>query len=164
MARIRFEPILPKRKQIVNTRKLLSGLQRAIDDTIAIADRDFNATVKTWKKKPKFSKKKATRRAYGIEGLVTTKNEIYMYVTMGTKRHRVPKHGKKLLRFRSKYRAKTRSRVLGSRAGGASGSFAYSMGHYVKGIKAREFQQEIALRRRRNLWNFTIRAWAEAMR
>lgn len=64
--------------------------------------------------------------------------------------------------FRAGYRAKTRRRIIGSHKGGAFGPLRFSKGHWVKGIEAREFQQEIAARRQRNLYNFAIRAWVEA--
>ena len=165
-ATVRLEPILLK-KPLVDTKKLLRGLERAIDDTTTIVDANFQATVGSWKRKPKFTRRRAMRKGRTIEGDVTTRNEIYGYVTGGTRRHRIPKHpmprGKKL-RFRTGYRSKTRRRVLGSHKGGAFGGVAFARQVMHPGTEAREFQQEIAKRRQRNLYNFAIRAWAEARR
>jgi hypothetical protein len=106
-----------------------------------------------------------------LAGDVTTKNLIYQFVSLGTKGgYRIPKRPLprgKSLRFRANYRAKTRPRTIGSRGGGASGPFVFAKSikpEKVKGIKAREFEKEIAQRRQRNFNNFMVRAWAEAIR
>ena len=69
-ATVRLEPILLK-KPLVDTAKLLRGFERAIDDTTAIVDANFQATVETWKRKPKFIRRRAVRRGNLIEGQVT---------------------------------------------------------------------------------------------
>jgi len=161
-ANVRLEVTLPK-KPLVDTKRLLRGLGRAVDDTTAIAESNFKATVKTWRRKPRFVRRKATRKGKAIEGDVTTLDEIYGYVTGGTRRHVIRPRRGRLLAFRGgKYRAKTRRRVLGSRGGGATGGLRFAKQVMHPGTEAREFQQEIAARRRRNLHNFVVRAWAEA--
>jgi len=163
--RIRLERI-GSDKPIVDTAKLLRGLERAVDDTTAIVESNFKATTKTWRHKVRFKRRKAARRGNVIEGDVTTDDEIYGYVTGGTRRHLIPKRPLpqgRSLRFRGgKYGAKTRPRVLGSHKGGAGGAFVFRKQVMHPGTKAREFEQEIALRRQRNLHNFVIRAYAEA--
>lgn len=163
-ASIRLEPILLK-KPLVDTAKLLRGLERAIDDTTAIVDANFQATVKTWKHKVRFVRRRAARKGRTIEGDVTVRDEIYGYVTLGTRRHPIPKRAMpkgRFLHFRTGYRAKTRRRVIGSHKGGAYGGWAAAKRVMHPGTEAREFQQEIAARRQRNLYNFAIRAWVEA--
>ncbi len=158
---VSIEVTLPK-KPLVDTKRLLRGLGRAVDDTTAIADSNFKATVKTWKRKPKFKRRKAARKGRVIEGDVTTRDEIYGYVTSGTRRHIIRPKRARLLAFRGGYRSKTRRRVLGSHKGGATGGWRFAKQVMHPGTEPREFPQEIAKRRRRNLRNFTIRAWAEA--
>ncbi len=161
---VSIEVTLPK-KPLVDTKRLLRGLGRAVDDTTAIADSNFKATVKTWKRKPKFKRRKAARKGRAIEGDVTTRNKIYGFVTGGTRRHKIPKRPTPRgfpLKFRTGYRAKTSRRMLGSHKGGAFGGWRSKRQVDHPGTKAREFQQEIAARRRRNLRNFVVRAWAEA--
>ena len=163
---IKLEPIRLS-KPLINTSKLMSGLQRAVDDTTAIADRDFKATVKTWKRKPTFRRKRVAKVRGGLSGDVTTRDEIYGYVTFGTRPHLIPKRPKRggsRLAFRTGYRAKTRPRVLGSRGGGARGPMAFARQVRHPGTEARRFQQEVAARRQRNIRNFAIRAYAEARR
>jgi len=162
-ANVRIEVTLPK-KPLVDTKRFLRGLERAVDDTTAIAQANFQATTKTWKHKPKFKRTKATRRGRAIEGQVTTKDEIYSYVTLGTRRHIIRPKRKSWLRFRGGYRAKTSRRVLGSHKGGAFGPSRFAKAVVHPGTEAREFQQEIAARRRVNLHNFVLRAWVEARR
>lgn len=162
--KVRLEITRPDRP-LVDTAKLLRGLERAVDDTTAIAEANFKATTKTWKRQVRFVRTRAARKGRGIEGQVTTDDEIYGYVTGGTRRHVIRPRRGRFLRFRGgKYRAKTQRRVLGSRAGGATGPIRFAKRVMHPGTKAREFQQEIAARRRVNLHNFVIRAWAEARR
>jgi len=120
--------------------------------------------VESWKRKPKFVRKRAARRGNRIDGDVTTRDEIYGYVTGGTRRHVIRPRKARRLAFRGGYRAKTRRRVLGSHRGGAYGPLRFAKQVMHPGTEAREFQQEIALRRQRNLYNFAIRAWVEARR
>jgi hypothetical protein len=162
-ASVRLEPILLK-KPLVDTAKLMRGLERAIDDTTAIVDANFKATVESWKHKPKFIRRRATRKGRGIEGDVLVRDEIYGYVTGGTRKHVIRPKRARLLAFRGGYRAKTRRRVIGSHRGGAYGSLRFAKQVIHPGTEAREFQQEIAARRQRNLYNFAIRAWVEARR
>jgi hypothetical protein len=163
--RARLEVTKPK--QLVDTKKFMRGLERAVDDTTAIAKANFEATVKSWKRKVRFKRTRAARRGSAIEGSVTTGDEIYGYVSGGTGRHPIPKRPTprgRPLRFRTGYRAKTRRRVLGSHKGGAYGGWRSKRQVMHPGTEAREFEKEIAARRRRNLRNFVLRAWVEARR
>ena len=68
---------------------------------------------------------------------------MYGYVSNGTKAHFVAPKRAPFLAFSSKYKAKTSPGRIPSRAGGASGNTAFSKGHFVRGIDAREFPKQI---------------------
>jgi len=104
--------------------------------------KELQETTQTWSNKPSFDRL-VTINGFRIVGEVSTGNKIYRYVSSGTKRHRVPKSGFRRLAFRSQYSAKSAPGRIPSRSGGASGSMAFSMGHYVNGIEARKFDVQI---------------------
>lgn len=89
-----------------------------------------------------------------IYGEVYTINEIYGYVNDGTDGHIVAPKNKPFLAFQPNYTAKTSPSRISARAGGAKGGYVYTRkGHYVKGIKAREFDKQIAKLRKESFEN-----------
>ena len=124
--------------------ELVSQMTKFMD----LVSADFKETVQTWKKKhqPKFEPKvKATKKM--IKGEVSTVRKIYGYVSNGTKDHFIAPKNARMLRFKSKYTAKTAVGRIPSSTGGASGKFAFSRGHMVKGIKPRNFPLQIRNKR-----------------
>lgn len=104
---------------------------------------DYLKTAETWNHKPKFSGG-VTMRSTTVAVDVHTDDEIYGYVTKGTPKHPIPKKaGAKTLRFRSKYKAKTTPRVIGSKSGGASGKLVFRKRVIHPGTKARKFDETI---------------------
>lgn len=106
--------------------------------------KEFKETTKTWKSRnrPNFSPKIKTAKNK-VTGEVSTTAKVYRYVSEGTKRHFVaPKNGRALA-FRSKYTAKTSPGRIPARSGGGSGGTVFSRGHWVKGINARKFDEQI---------------------
>ena len=115
-------------------------------------EKDFKATTKTWKHKPKFIKMVDTKTS-PVQVLVATDDEIYGYVSGGTKPHPIyagiytGKSNKKALSFRwggkGSYRAKTRPGVIGSKGGGPSGPMVAFPYVQHPGTKARNFDKTI---------------------
>ena len=104
--------------------------------------KDFKKTTKTWKHKPRFETVVAMDP--NVEVLVGTDDEIYGYVSGGTKPHLIfPKKPGGMLAFPSSYKAKTRPRVIGSTAGGPSGPTVVRPYVEHPGIKPREFDKVI---------------------
>lgn len=137
---IRATPIKPKPFKVAEFMKTVTAEAQDIGEGMK---RHYEATVETWTRKPKFTLTvKVTREKITI--LVTTKDKIYEYVSLGTKRHWVGPKNKRALKFQAGYSPKTRRGLVGSVPGGASGDFVFSSGHYVGGIKAREFDKSIA--------------------
>lgn len=114
--------------------------------------KEFEKTTKTWKHKPKFEILRSipfSIESGKVEVAVMTDDEIYGYVDQGTKPHIIrPKKRGGRLYFKwggpGSYKAKTVPGVIGSRAGGATGSmvaFPYVM---HPGTEERGFDKIIA--------------------
>ena len=153
MASITFKAVLPKKAKLIDQPKLQKELRGALKGTGKLILSDFNKTTRTWSNKPSFQKKGPSRGKGELAVEVFTENLIYFFLTRGTRSHPVAPVRAKALRFQSGYKAKTRVRTIGSRSGGSFGPIAFSKGHMVKGIKARDFDKEIAKRRQKNLNN-----------
>ncbi|MDX2140300.1 MAG: hypothetical protein SF123_19595 [Chloroflexota bacterium] len=142
---ITIKPIRRPGKRTVDPARFEAELQKAQRKVIGLTKRDFNATVRTWKRKPTFT---ITTDSKGVIS-VSTDNPIYGYVNYGTKPHIIrPKRGKYLW-FQTGYKAKTRPRVISSSNGGASGKLARAKQVRHPGTAARQFDKIIAERRRK---------------
>ena len=83
--------------------------------------------------------------------MVDTDDEIYGYVSGGTRPHAIrPKRRGGVLAFKGKYRAKTRPGVLGSFAGGSSGDAVFTQAVQHPGTQARNFDKLIF--EKRKIW------------
>lgn len=113
---------------------------------VDVMDKDFQSSVKDWKTKVDFDKEVRTKNN-AIEGEESTDNDIYRFVSAGTKRHYVAPRRARVLAFQPNYKSKSVAGTIPSRSGGASGNTVFSKGHYVSGIKAREYPKQIAKKR-----------------
>ncbi len=109
---------------------------------------DFKKTTATWQHKPTFGYKVDEGAAVGgVRIQVATDDVIYGFVDEGTRKHKIPKYplppGKFLAFPGGKYRAKTKPRVIGSSAGGASGKLVFRKQVTHPGTKARKFTETI---------------------
>jgi hypothetical protein len=105
--------------------------------------KDFEATTKTWKNKPVFVVETAVG-PNSVEVLVDTDDEIYGYVTKGTRPHVIlPKKPGGVLVFKSGYSAKTSPGVIGSTQGGSFGDKVIRAGVIHPGTQARKFDETI---------------------
>ncbi len=154
-AKVQLTPILPD-KDFLSTVRLQRELKGALDQTGNIIRDDFKSTIRTWRRKVKFSKKGPRSIGGGVMAVdVFTEDEIYFYVEAGTKAHIIrPRHAARLS-FRTGYTAKTRPGVVGSRAGGSKGPFVTARSVLHPGTQARNFAPTIAKRRQRNLINLS---------
>lgn len=105
--------------------------------------KDFDKTVKTWNHKPTFAGG-VTVKGQQIAVEIKTDDEVYGYVTEGTKKHIIRPVRAKRLRFQKNYKAKTTPRVIGSKAGGPSGKEVFAKVVHHPGTKARKFHETIA--------------------
>lgn len=136
-----FQAILPNVN--ISQADFDAGIERQMNVFMNIVHEDFQLTVRTWKSSGRMFSKTVKMGKRAARGECLTGSLRYGYVNNGTKRHWVGPVNARMLRFRSKYTPKTSPGSLGSNAGGPSGNWAYSRGHYVNGIKARNFDKEI---------------------
>lgn len=101
---------------------------------------DFDVTTQTWSKRPEFHIMKKSYKEFHVY----TGSDVYFWLNDGTKRHWVAPRKASALAFQGGYSAKSMVRAIASRAGGPHGSFGFSKGHYVDGIDARKWDEEIA--------------------
>lgn len=135
------KPINPKK---FNDKAFLQEFETEARRTAKDMKKDFQQTVKTWKRKPTFEMVVAVGPK-SIDILVGTDDEIYGYVDKGTAPHLIlPKKPGGKLRFQSNYKAKTIPNVIGSRSGGSSGNVVFSDGVIHPGTEARNFDKIIA--------------------
>jgi hypothetical protein len=104
---------------------------------------DFELTVATWRVKPKFETE-ITPIPGGHLITVFTEDDIYGWVSRGTKPHTIVPKNAKWLRFAPDFKAKTEPRVIGSTFGGHFGSDVFKKKVFHPGAEAREFEEEIA--------------------
>lgn len=147
---ILVKPLRPKKFKDREFRKeVLFAAGKAARDI----KKDFQQTVKTWKRKPTFEMVVAVGPK-SIDILVSTDDEIYGYVDKGTKPHPIfagiytGKSDKKSLYFqwggKGSYSPKTIPNVIGSRSGGSSGPMVNKAWVDHPGTKARNFDKIIA--------------------
>lgn len=168
MPRIRFRAITPKRAKLLDSKIVRQEIIReGIDDAKRQAINMAKATVRTWKGKPTFKGRFfATADQIGVDVTPQGPNaQKWIWLTLGTrKKYPIPKSGRRLLRFRAGYRAKTRVRVIGSRGGGSFGPTVFAQRVIHPGIKAREFEKEMARRLRKRFKKRVERALRRAAR
>ena len=152
-----FEAIVPD-GDIVNTSIMRQQMELAINQTLELVNRDFNATVRTWNTQVVFLVKKAAQIGDRLEGSVTTDSKVYTYVSLGTKPHVIKPKNAKVLRFKGMYKPKTKPNTIGSGSGGAFGDDVFSKGVQHPGTEARNFHLEIAKKRQVNIQNFMTAA------
>jgi hypothetical protein len=83
---ITLTPILPKQ---FDPAVFIDEMMGACEETADLIERDFDATMKTWKKPVEFFRRKSFGM-YEIAEEVFTVNKIYAYINYGTKRHKIP--------------------------------------------------------------------------
>jgi hypothetical protein len=122
---------------------------------------DFEKTTATWSHKPLFT---ITELEGGTRYTVGTTDEIYKFVSGGTRPHIIRARNAKVLAFKSAYQAKTRVRVIGSGPGGSSGENVYRREVQHPGTEARDFERTIQFESQRTIANNVQRAITQGVR
>jgi hypothetical protein len=104
---------------------------------------DFLLTVSQWEHEPKFDKEVSVG-PNSVDILVGTDDQIYRYVSEGTKAHPIRVKNAKALHFQAGYNAKTMPGVISSKAGGAFGDDVFALEVQHPGTEARKFEETIA--------------------
>ena len=140
MPTVLWKAIKPQRFKAAAIQKAVEHEAKMIADEVYL---DFLLTVSKWSRQPKFDKLIQVGPE-SVEILVGTDNEIYRYVSGGTRDHYVPKTGVARMAFRPEYTAKTMPGLITSRSGGASGDLIVRTGRWkVSGIEPRKFEETI---------------------
>lgn len=141
MAQMQFKPILPKK---FNVKALMAEVIKEMKEIHRDIGKDFDATVSTWDHQPKFERKLEQSARY-IRSLNGTRDEIYGYVSRGTRPHLIrPKRARVLAFQGGTYTAKSSPGTIKAKHGGASGATVFSRGVHHPGSKARGFPEAIA--------------------
>ena len=138
-ATLHFKQIKPKRFKGSAAINVLTGAARKAGNEIK---KDFEKTTATWSTKVQFNVVYRVKGG-GPEVFVFTDSEIYGYVNDGTRPHLIFPVRAKALAFASGYTAKTSPGVIGSGAGGPSGSTVVRPYVEHPGTEARKFDQVI---------------------
>lgn len=117
-------------------RKLPGVVDAALYDVAADMRADFQKTTASWDHNVTFNIVRA-----GKGYAVTTDDEVYGYVDLGTRPHTI--EGNPFLAFQNSYVAKTQPRVIGSGGGGSGGETVYAQSVQHPGTRARLFSQTI---------------------
>lgn len=131
-----YKPLAPQMKALLD-----KEVQR---ETRSIV-REFQYTVKTWRRSVTFSVDISPSFEYATIG---TDDTIYGYVDKGTKPHIIRPRLAKALRFNTVFRAKTIPNQLRSRAGASSPPVAYAQVVHHPGTEARNFTEQVQKRSR----------------
>ena len=146
-----FKEIKPPRLKDDALRLELLNAMRAAGTQIK---KDFEKTTATWKRKPKFEML-ISLTGPGPVVLVDTDDEIYGYVSGGTKPHPIfagiytGKSNKKALAFPARSTPKTKPGFIGSFGGSRSSETVVRPYVNHPGTKARKFEETIQKRRQK---------------
>lgn len=117
-------------------------LARAVENTLEAAAKDvkvdFGVTTQTWKQKPEFTIERKT-----AERIVSTQDEIYGYVSEGTRPHVITARGRGGLVFGVPSSPKTHVRAIGSGRGSRGTTIVHARQVHHPGTEAREFEEVI---------------------
>lgn len=133
----------------------------AVDKTLDATDKDFQATVRTFRRKPTFHIERARRKGDTIEGSEWTDDPNYVRLNEGVRPHQVGRGGK-WMSFRPVYTAKTSRGIVSSRSGGKSGTMQRARGPWMHpGFEGREFVTAITNRQVKGFYDAIDKATAE---
>lgn len=128
---------------VIDVRELTGVMRGFAVETAKKIRADLEKTTKTWKHKVIFTIKIGSAGSE-VQATVQTDDEIYGWVTHGTKPHIIRPRNAKVLRFFTPYGAKTRVRWIGSSKGSRGNRVVYAKEVHHPGTKAREFHIVIA--------------------
>lgn len=148
--------ILPKP---LNKDAMMRELRKGVDQFGDVMLADFEATVGSWEHEVKFERK-LLDGASGITGFIMrvyTRDEIYIFVSGGTKPHKIRAKNAPRLVFPTGYTAKTKPGKIESGGGGSFGPIRSKVEVQHPGTEPRNFPKAIA-EARRDLFRKTMLA------
>lgn len=148
----KLEVILPK-KQLLNRQQMERAIENALNQAAKAVQVDFKVTTQTWQHDVEFKIESSPG-----ERIISTTDEIYGYVSGGTRPHPIVAKPGKTLVFGTPSRAKTTPRVIGSGSGSKGSSIIYTKRVQHPGTQAREFDQVISKKWEKELPDLLQRA------
>ena len=140
---VRLNAIRPRKSPAYKLADFERAMEAALEETGKAMIRDFKRTVATWEHKPDFQIMgkvfKVGSRVVSIT--VGTDDEIYGYVSLGTRPHIIQPRSKPTLLFRQGYRAKTKPGRFLSKPGGAYGDWVAAKEVRHPGNEPRGFEE-----------------------
>lgn len=131
-----------KTKKAFQSSLFREEMKKMAEEIAKEANADFHKTTATWNHQPDF-KETVSVGGEGIKTEVVTDDPIYAYVDLGTKKHIIrPKHASALV-FNSKFKPKTKPRVIGSTEGFSGPPKIVTQVVHHPGTKARKFTEVI---------------------
>lgn len=125
---------------LTDPKKLLRAVDNGLKATAKAIVVDFKVTTQTWQHKPMFK----IEEAGALQYIIGTDDDVYHYVSGGTRPHIITPKSGKVLAFGPNSRAKTRVRSISSGTGGSGGGIVYAKIIHHPGNEAREFDETIA--------------------
>lgn len=138
-------------KQLFNVAGIASDIKAARKTVADEIEKDYKATVRTWKNKPTPTQEEVSDEATNVG--VDESEKIYGYVDRGTRPHIIRPKRAKFLFFAGggQFKPKTSVGVIGSSAGNRGTRDTFSKGVNHPGNKARKFTEAILQKNDRKL-------------
>lgn len=135
---ITAKAIIPK-GLLLDPRRLARTIENTLTEQAKAVKVDFNKTTRTWKNRPEFK----ITKARGVR-VVSTDSEVYLFVTRGTKSHKITPKTARALTFKvGGFRPKTRPNWLGSNKGAPGKEWTSRQSVNHPGTAARRFEETI---------------------
>lgn len=124
---------------LIDPAELRRATQQGLDQAAVEVQKRFEATTRTWQNQPDFAiEQDENSRTIG------TDDEIYGYVSEGTRPHVIVAKAGGSLAFGPGSTPKTQPRVIGSGPGGRGGAVIFRPRVNHPGTEARDFESAIA--------------------
>jgi len=140
VAQVSWKAIVPRG---LNERAMRQKLEEAMRKVGNDFRKDFERTTSTWENKPKFTTEFESSKSQ-MRVTTNTDDDVYRYVSAGTRPHIIRPRRATRLHFAGTYTAKTAPGVIDAKAGGSGGDEVFSLGVKHPGTKPRHFSKQIA--------------------
>lgn len=146
---IGIQAVVPGRR--LKTKDFEAAIERALIRTANQVQAEFKKTTRTWLTQVDFYITRVYRTSAALYINIGTDNEIYRYVSRGTKPHVIKPKKSRVLAYSSGYRPKTRIGRISSSAGGSFGNSVFSGEVNHPGTTGRRFEELIAKKHQNTL-------------